>query len=66
MAIRWCIEQDVIVIPKSSNGDRIVQNASAIDIVLTEEDQRIMALCDCGFKASNSVNSMDVPWEEVA
>ena len=51
LAIRWCIEQGVIVIPKSSNGDRIVQNASAIDIVLTEEDQRIMALCDCGFKA---------------
>lgn len=51
LAIRWCIEQGVIVIPKSSNGDRIVQNASAIDIVLTQEDQRIMALCDCGFKA---------------
>ena len=36
--IRWCLERDVIVLPKSSNTERIKENANVYDFNLTEND----------------------------
>ena len=67
IAIRWSVEQGIITIPKSSNVERLAQNASVFDLdPLTEEEKKQLNKCDCGFKASNSVNSMELPWEEVS
>jgi|TARA_B110000208_G_scaffold149634_1_gene180676 methylglyoxal/glyoxal reductase len=66
LAIRWSLEEDIITIPKSSNSQRIAENASVFNLdPLTEEERIAIAACDVGFKASNSVNSMDIPWSEV-
>jgi diketogulonate reductase-like aldo/keto reductase len=36
--IRWHLQHDVIVIPKSVNADRIRSNADVADFTLTDED----------------------------
>lgn len=37
VVLRWCLQNDIIVIPKSSNQDRIRQNADLFDFDLSEE-----------------------------
>lgn len=45
--VRWLIEQDIIVLAKSVNKDRIEQNINVFDFELTEEDkQEILSLND--------------------
>jgi diketogulonate reductase-like aldo/keto reductase len=36
--LRWCIERDIPVIPKSSRRERIAENAQLFDFTLTAED----------------------------
>jgi diketogulonate reductase-like aldo/keto reductase len=36
--LRWCIERDIPVIPKSTHRDRIVENAQLFDFTLSDED----------------------------
>ena len=36
VVLRWCLQNDIIVIPKSSNKDRIEQNADLFDFELSE------------------------------
>jgi diketogulonate reductase-like aldo/keto reductase len=36
--IRWCLERDLIVLPKSTHRERIEQNAQVFDFALSAED----------------------------
>jgi len=36
--IRWCLQRDTIVLPKSTHRERIEQNARVLDFELSEED----------------------------
>jgi diketogulonate reductase-like aldo/keto reductase len=36
--IRWCLEHELIVLPKSTHRERIEQNAQVFDFTLSEED----------------------------
>ena len=36
--LRWCLQNDIIVIPKSSNRERIRENGDLFDFELSEED----------------------------
>lgn len=40
--IRWCIEHQIVVIPKSSNKERIVENADVFDFSISPEDMAIL------------------------
>ena len=40
--IRWCIEHDVVVIPKSSNAAHIKENADVFDFSISGQDMRIL------------------------
>jgi len=40
--IRWAIQHDLVVIPKSANPDRIRENADVFDFKITDEDMRIL------------------------
>lgn len=45
VVLRWCLQNDVIVIPKSTNRGRIRENGNLFDFELSEEDmQQIDAL----------------------
>jgi 2,5-diketo-D-gluconate reductase A len=36
--LRWCIERDIPVIPKSTHRERIAENAQIFDFALTDQD----------------------------
>jgi len=65
IAIRWSIQIGAITIPKSSKRSRIVENADVFDWSLTDAEMRSLDALDTGFKASGSVEAMDIPWDLV-
>ena len=40
VVLRWCLQNDVIVIPKSVHQKRIIENGQLFDFELTEEDMQ--------------------------
>ena len=40
--LRWALEKDVVLIPKSEKKERIIQNADIFDFALTAEDTRMI------------------------
>jgi len=36
--LRWCLERDMPVIPKSTHRDRIAENAQALDFHLSSQE----------------------------
>ncbi len=36
--LRWCVQRDVVAIPKSTRQERIVENGQVFDFALTEQD----------------------------
>ncbi len=36
--LRWCIQRDIVVIPKSTHRERIEENSQIFDFVLSDED----------------------------
>lgn len=49
IAIRWCLQQDVIVIPKSTNRNRIAENADVFDFEISAEDMATLNDLHDGF-----------------
>lgn len=49
--LRWNIQRGVVVIPKSTHYDRMVENFNVFDFALTEEDMRIIAEMDTATSA---------------
>jgi len=65
IAIRWSIQSGAITIPKSSKASRIAENADVFSWSLTDEEMKTLGALDVGFKASGSVNAMDLSWSDV-
>lgn len=69
LMMRWSLDQGIITIPKSSNPERIVSNASIMSFSFSEAQRdriKVIYKENGVFKASNACNSMDLPWSEVA
>ncbi|MFX0093575.1 MAG: aldo/keto reductase, partial [Candidatus Hodarchaeota archaeon] len=47
--IRWVLQHEVIVIPKSTNRDRIYENANIFDFDITSKDMDLLNSFDEGF-----------------
>ena|SRR3990167_8411641 len=63
--IRWCLQKGIVTIPKSVNPEHIQQNADCLKFSLSEEEMKILDSLENGFKASTSVDNMNIPWEQV-
>jgi diketogulonate reductase-like aldo/keto reductase len=50
--IRWCLQKGYITIPKSSNRDRIRENAQVFDLNISEIDMATLDAFDENFTSS--------------
>lgn len=50
--VRWCIEHEVVVIPKSIRRERIEENAQVFDFALSPEEVGALDALDEGFRTS--------------
>ncbi|MCG7844582.1 MAG: aldo/keto reductase [Methanomassiliicoccales archaeon] len=57
VTIRWCLEKGMAVIPRSSNEDRIIQNAQVFDFSLDREDLDRLDLLHNGLRTTTDPNS---------
>ncbi|MBM7500167.1 2,5-diketo-D-gluconate reductase A [Brachybacterium muris] len=48
VALRWAIDQDIVVIPKSSDPQRQITNATLDRVALDDEDRALLASLDLG------------------
>ncbi|EMJ91927.1 aldo/keto reductase [Leptospira alstonii] len=48
--IRWAIEQKIVVIPKSTKKERIVENSKVFDFEITKEDMKTLNSLDENFR----------------
>ncbi|XP_060922022.1 glyoxal reductase [Limanda limanda] len=48
--LRWAVQQHVPVLPKSSNPERIIENAELFDFTLSDTDMDRLSALDCGHK----------------
>jgi len=44
--VRWCVEHELIVLPKSTHRERIEENAQIFDFSLSDEDMAALDALD--------------------
>jgi 2,5-diketo-D-gluconate reductase A len=57
--LRWCIQHDLIVLPKSTHRERIKENAEIFDFVLSDED---MARLDALDRTGGTDKAQEDTW----
>ncbi|OJG98878.1 organophosphate reductase [Enterococcus termitis] len=48
MIVRWLVEQEIIVLAKSVNAERVAQNIDVFDFSLTAEDKEQISKLNVG------------------
>lgn len=59
IVLRWHIEHDVVVIPKSVHANRIAENADVFDFALTAEEVAAIDALDTGVRAGADPETFD-------
>ena len=57
--LRWCVQRDLVVIPKSTHRDRIEENAQIFDFTLSDAD---MAALDALDETGGTERALERPW----
>jgi 2,5-diketo-D-gluconate reductase A len=59
VVIRWHLQIGNLVIPKSSNPDRLAENLNVFDFALSDSDMQLIATMETGLRASNNPDDFD-------
>ncbi len=63
--VRWGLQRNIVMIPKSVTKERIIDNFNVFDFELTNEDMKIVDLCNRGTRVYTDPNNAHfVPTEE--
>ena len=54
--LRWHLQREIIVIPKSVHAERIAQNINVFDFTLTDEEMSLIAAIDKNQRGSGDPN----------
>ena len=57
--LRWCLQHDLLVIPKSTHRERIAENAQIFDFALSNED---MAELDALDQTNGTGSALEPKW----
>ena len=57
--LRWCLQHDLVVIPKSTHRERIEENAQIFDFTLSDED---MAVLDALDRTNGTDRALERTW----
>lgn len=52
--LRWNMQRGVVVIPKSSHVERIIENINVFDFTLNDEEMKKIASLDMGYSGSRT------------
>jgi diketogulonate reductase-like aldo/keto reductase len=57
--LRWCVQRELVVIPKSTHRERIEENAKVFDFALSDED---MSALDALDETRGTDRALERPW----
>ncbi len=57
--VRWCLQQGLVVIPKSTHRERIEENGQVFDFELSTQDMAELSACD---QTRGTDGARDHPW----
>ena len=57
--LRWCVQRDLVIIPKSTHRRRIEENAEVFDFTLSDEDMTALDALD---RTGGTDRALERPW----
>ncbi|CAJ0754621.1 14536_t:CDS:2, partial [Entrophospora sp. SA101] len=57
VALRWAVQRNIVVIPKSTNPSRLVENHKVIEFTLTDEEVKAISSLDRKLRFNDPVNN---------
>ena len=50
--LRWCVEKDLVVLPKSVTPKRVQENIDILDFKLDDKDMKALTALNCGLRTA--------------